>query len=190
MIFDLYKFDESGEYIEKFINPCCCNCFHMLESSFFKFINVFDIVYTLAVFAFNFMTHESGKIFKTVSLGVSVVWFGVSLFSLISFCSRKNYGTGYHMFYAVIRIAFCAIILMALGAAMERDYNKSFTSDSEISVWKVFTKMWKRICLTIPMQLFNLSWSFLFYMIVSNRVEVNKKIRRRDESFDQAHFRK
>ena len=184
MIFDLYEFDASNEYIERFIYPCCC-FINLQESNFFKFINFFDLVYTIAVFAFNFVTYESTKIFKTVSLSVSTVWFLLSFLSLVIYCKAKNYGSTFHTFYAVSRIFFCAVILMGLGAAIERDYNNMQQGSVEFDFSAVIKKIWKRLFLTIPMQLFNLHWSFLLYLVVVNRVEVNRKLDKRMKSLGQ-----
>ena len=131
------------------------------------------------------MTFESEKIFKIVSLAISVLWFTKSFISLIIYCSKKNYGTSFHMFYSIMRMAFVAFILMGLGAAIERNYSTIMASEEPVPYKIIFTKMWKRLFLTLPIQIFNMFWSLMFYMVIFNRVEVNKKLVKRLESLAQ-----
>ena len=140
---------------------CCCY-YNFTEEGFFKFIAIWDVVFGL-------LTLIDGTIWSRI---LSALLFIFALISLIMYCQNKNYSTGFHKCYAILRMIWVFIyligiiaILVLFGAALG---HPSLTDEQKAFI--IITLVIYAV-IVLPLTCISIQWSFLLKNVVNNLIE-------------------
>ena len=144
------------------VSPFCCCYYNFTEQSFYKFINIWDLVFvTLSLLSFNYIQ----LIIKTIYLIIVII-------ALVKFCGNGKYNTGIHKAYAIIRLIFvflqviltlviAILYILALShPGLTQHQHNALIINAAISLGIVF-----------PIFLVSIQWSFLLKKVVNSQID-------------------
>ena len=142
------------------VSPCCC-C-PMTYREFYSFINISDIIGCIIGLIIAFVLALLNFSVSLVAIILTVVWLITSIVALCMFKSKKDYRTGFHKFYSVLRglIAFLDILFMILllSHVINGDLHEKI---EDLRVLLIII-----VIILLVLSCFNMYWSVLFLEIV------------------------
>ena len=147
---------------ENSVSPMCCCYYSFTERSFYKFINIWDLIFAgFGIFG--------GSIPQLI---LSIAFLLLVIISLVKFCQNGNYGTGIHKVYAIVRLVFVflqLIIIIAMAVIWIWALSKLNTQHEAYTPLVVHIVI--SCAILLPVTIISIQWSFLLKNAVNNYSE-------------------
>ena len=141
---------------------CCCY-YNFTQQSFYKFINIWDLV-------FGILCLFGGDL---IILITNILFLVIVLIALILFCNSGRYNTGLHKAYAIIRLIFVffeLILYLTIGILWIIALVGADPHAQGYVVLAVYTAILFGI--KIPIMIASIQWSFLLRKVVFSQPSV------------------
>ena len=153
----------------KTVNPCCC-C-PMSYKEFYEFINISDIVGCIIGLIIAFILFLFDFSVSLILTCLTVIWLIISIIAFCIYRPRKNYRKGFHKFYVIFRMVMSALDIVLTVSLLQfvlyGDLHELIEPFRVLLVVLVF--------LFLIMSIFNLYWSYLFFVVVFSDSGVKNK---------------
>ena len=142
------------------VSPMCCCYYNFTEESFYKFLNIWDIVF----FIISIVTGNIEQMLITIlSLVLAIIAF-------ILYCKNGNYGSCLHKVYAIVRLVFIIIdliLIIAFGIMAIISLSKASSHDNGYAVVLIYVIV--NLGIFMPILLVSINWSFILKRVVYNK---------------------
>ena len=140
------------------VSPMCCCYYNFTERGFYKFINIWDLVFCILTLLN----------FNLIKLILNVLFLIIVIIALVSFCNTNQYNTGIHKTYAIIRLIFVflqLIYLIAFSVLFILAFTSGQLNDHEKTI--VIVNLVINLAIVLPIVAVSIQWSFLLKRVVN-----------------------
>ena len=153
-------FDQPFKTEDSQVSPMCCCYYSFTEESFFKFLNIWDVVFfTVSI--------VSGNIEQKI---ISIITLVLAIISLVLYCKDGNYGSCLHKVYAIVRLVFVMIdliLIIAFGIIGILALTNASSEQEGYTVVLAYVII--SFAIMMPILLISINWSFLLKKVVYNK---------------------
>ena len=153
-------YDNQPKTEEMQVSPMCCCYYNFTEESFYKFINIWDIVFTIfSCFSANI-----------ASIIINILMLILVVICLVKYNQNDKYDSSVHKAYAIIRIVFVfleLIVVLIFGVLALIALLNISSHDHRFST--ILISLIINLAILLPILLISIQWSFLLKNVINNQ---------------------
>ena len=141
------------------VNPLCCCYYNFTEQSFYKFINIWDLVFVV-------LACLQSTLYQLI---FNVIFLIIVIIALVTYCNSNSYKTKIHVTYSIFRLVFVfleLILILVFGILCVIGLVSMHTSDPNFNSAVVFVVV--NLGILLPINIVSIQWSFLLKRCVTS----------------------